>query len=294
MKSLVKNIITVLLGLILVSCQKENPKIIEVLRLAGENRPELEKALNHYILPKDSLKKKAARFLIENMSNKFTLHGRGLDNYNTFLDSLAIINNAPDKSLYYWINLERKVIKSEELWNIIKKNKGSVSTGLFPVYDAQIIKADYLIENIEYAFKAWDLPWARHLSFDQFCEYILPYRVRNESLVTWRKKIFENADFSKFEGMDDPVEVCKVINKELSKNFYFNELFYQYPRALNYFEINNIKSGSCREQSNLAQFVMRALGVPVTNDFIYKWADNPSGHDMNAVLDKKGSFLFFP
>ncbi|MFV0590836.1 MAG: hypothetical protein ACK5M7_05585, partial [Draconibacterium sp.] len=28
-------------------------------------------------------------------------------------------------------------------------------------------------------------------------------------------------------------------------------------------------------------------------DFIYKWADNPSGHDMNAVLDKKGSFLFF-
>lgn len=288
-----KNILIFLLLTLIFSCQKHNPKITEVLRLAGENRNELEKVLNYYTSPRDSLKDRAARFLIENMSNKFSMEGRGLDNYVSFLDSLAIVNDAPDKSPFYWINLERKVLKSQELWSKAEAAHGNVKRDLKPIYDAQTIKADYLIENIDYAFKAWGLPWARHLSFEEFCEHILPYRVSNEALAPWRKAIFENADFSIFQGIDDPVEVCKIVNEGLSKKFYFNELFYQYPRALNYFEILKIKSGSCREQSNLAQFTMRALGVPVTNDFIYKWADNPAGHDMNSILDREGRYLFF-
>ncbi len=37
------------------------------------------------------------------------------------------------------------------------------------VMDCEVIDADYLAENIEYAFKAWELPWARDLSFEEFC-----------------------------------------------------------------------------------------------------------------------------
>ena len=44
------------------------------------------------------------------------------------------------------------------------------------VYDADTITADYLRENIDLAFDSWNKPWARNVSFQDFCKYILPYR----------------------------------------------------------------------------------------------------------------------
>jgi hypothetical protein len=45
--------------------------ITQTLELAGSNRPELEKVLSHY--KNDSLKLRAARFLIENMAYHYTI-----------------------------------------------------------------------------------------------------------------------------------------------------------------------------------------------------------------------------
>lgn len=44
-------------------------------------------------------------------------------------------------------------------------------------YDIQEVSADYLIENIDLAFEAWqEIPEAKRASFSAFCYYILPYR----------------------------------------------------------------------------------------------------------------------
>ena len=41
-----------------------------------------------------------------------------------------------------------------------------------------VITAEYLIDNIDRAFDNWQKrPWNRSLSFEDFCEYLLPYRV---------------------------------------------------------------------------------------------------------------------
>ena len=46
------------------------------------------------------------------------------------------------------------------------------------IYDAHIITAEYLIDNIDCAFDNWQKrPWNRSLSFEDFCEYLLPYRI---------------------------------------------------------------------------------------------------------------------
>lgn len=43
--------------------------------------------------------------------------------------------------------------------------------------DAAIIGYDFLVEHIDHAFKVWrESPFARNLDFDEFKEYILPYR----------------------------------------------------------------------------------------------------------------------
>ena len=52
--------------------------------------------------------------------------------------------------------------------------------------DARTLTADYLIRNIDEALAVWDRPWNRHLSFNEFCEWILPYRVSGEVPEEWR------------------------------------------------------------------------------------------------------------
>ena len=48
-----------------------------------------------------------------------------------------------------------------------------------------------LVGNIEWAFKVWrEQPWGKNVSFEQFCEYVLPYRVGNEKLEPWRERLY--------------------------------------------------------------------------------------------------------
>jgi hypothetical protein len=50
-----------------------SPEINAVLFMAGDNRPELEQVLKHYSQkPEDSLKLRAAEFLIVNMPGKYS------------------------------------------------------------------------------------------------------------------------------------------------------------------------------------------------------------------------------
>ena len=54
----------------------------------------------------------------------------------------------------------------------------------------EVIKSGFLIANIDSAFRVWrEKPWASHVGFDDFCEYILPYTVgQYQPLEDWRKK----------------------------------------------------------------------------------------------------------
>ena len=61
-----------------------------------------------------------------------------------------------------------------------------------PVWDLDVLTDSFLIDNIELAFDSWKKPWARDLSFDQFCRYVLPYRNGDEVLSNWRRYFKHN------------------------------------------------------------------------------------------------------
>ena len=55
------------------------------------------------------------------------------------------------------------------------------------VYDAKVIKAEFLIHHIDQAFEVFEKrSWNKYLPFDDFCELILPYRIGDEPLEEWR------------------------------------------------------------------------------------------------------------
>lgn len=58
------------------------------------------------------------------------------------------------------------------------------------IYDSHVITASYLIRNIDHAFGMWEKqPWGKYIKFEDFCEYILPYRVAFEPLSEWERDL---------------------------------------------------------------------------------------------------------
>lgn len=119
-------------------------RLESALEFAGKNRGELEKVLEHYNY--DSLKFEAAKFLIRNMPHWYSYEGAPLDSLKNILATAYKNPKVGDMS---------EIGGSQ--WRYYPFES------LPKVYDAQVIKADYLIDNIDKAFDDWKrYPWNKH------------------------------------------------------------------------------------------------------------------------------------
>jgi len=278
-----KKSIPLLLAILLFSCTYLPRDVRNVLKAAGENRPELEKVLRYYSQnPADSLKLKAAYFLIRNMDDKFYYDGKLLDIYSQYFNLIS------DDDVR-----NRKVLDS------IAAIYGHFSLDrLERKADLENLKAEYLINNIDMAFKVWvEQPWGKDISFDQFCECILPYRIGTEKPEYDRSKIYRQynslLDSVRIAG-GTAIDACSVINNVLKRKLWklthLLSVFPDFPpNALLEYHM-----GDCREMTSMTIFVMRALGIPVIGDFTPQWGSRSRmGHNWNAVLGKEGEYQSF-
>ncbi|WP_348051029.1 hypothetical protein [Mucilaginibacter sp.] len=272
--------------------------IARVIRLAGDNGKELELVLGHYSSVGDSLKLRAAYFLIRNMEEQFHFEGPGVDQFDLIakkIDSLATIKQGYFKkvidsstavdpvfdTLSPLRTYQRKVLDS------LQKATGYKFDNVHRVKDITTIHSEILIDDIDYAFKAWQLPWCRKRSFDQFCEFILPYKIFNEQPTLWRKEVF--TQFSdliiKMRNEPDLKKACLLLNRDLKKRFYLEGSHFKYGLDLSFKELDLLKMGKCSDANHYAAYVMRGMGVPVANDFTPNWANKNKGHDWLVLLN---------
>lgn len=260
--------------LLLGSCRMPTPTsgVEEALSQAGSNRNELFQVIKHYQKGTDSLKLKAALFLIENMTDKFYFTGKAVDEYYTFIDSVYQIRQEEYDipAIYDEFKKKAKYLKEKPTIN----------------QDVQTLSADYLIENIEDAFAVWDRPWNQHLSFEDFCELILPYRVGTEIPETWRQLYREHFEaILKSDTILTAKQACRVINNELIKLPIHIATTAVLPISLRSSTLANIKFGLCEDYANLAIYAMRASGIPVMIETVPHWGRGNNGHTFNAVFD---------
>jgi hypothetical protein len=159
--------------------------------------------------------------------------------------------------------------------------------------DINHITAEYLIANIDLAFQVWnDKPWGKHISFDTFCEEILPYRIGMEPLENWREKVLASfADINKVlkeDSLMTAVDACSKVN-DLLPRFRLDKDF----SNMSFTQLMATTRGMCDSQAALTAFVMRGLGIPVTIDFTPQWKKLPSGHTWNSVCDSAGQHISF-
>jgi hypothetical protein len=157
--------------------------------------------------------------------------------------------------------------------------------------DLHHITAEYLIDNIEAAFRSWqEAPWGKHVAFDVFCEEILPYRIAGEPLENWREYALASfADVYRSLLNSDSmtaVEACGKVNEKLP-SFIHGKHF----PSMSYRQLMASTRGTQEQQSILADFVMRAMGIPVVSDGVLQSFN--SRYAWNAVCDSTGKHIPF-
>jgi hypothetical protein len=191
---MMKNLILFIAFFLCIACSDRYSLEMEaVLKQAGDNRKELANVLKHYSQdPADSLKLRAAEFLIVNMPGKYSEY------YDAPWNDVATVclrwTSSSDKQMV----LDRYGLGEP----VIKQ-------------DVEYITVDYLINNIELAFKVWrEQPWGKHIAFETFCEEILPYRVDTEPLENWREKALASfADLNRSFREDTTVTAVTAYSK---------------------------------------------------------------------------------
>ena len=278
----------IVVGILLffVSCTPTNVSehLQDALEQAGINRLELEKVLARYDV-EDSLKYRAACFLIENMPWYSYYEGELLDDY---LDYFRMLSESES----------RTSVAYQDIANEITNRYGHFSYDrLQQKQDILTLDSAYICNNIDWAFKVWrEQPWGKNISFEDFCEYILPYRIGDEKPEYWREKFYteynpllEELRYENPEMAEDPIQALFVLMRHITnrEEVYFTTIA---PGDLPHVgaSVARYKSGSCKDLTDYVVYVCRALGIPCHIDFVPIRGNDNVGHFWLSFKDKNG------
>ena len=249
-----------------VGCNDISP-IASVLDSAGSNRSELEAVLDHYKTKDNNPQKlQAAEFLIKNMPAHYSYAGDEIYEYYDYAARiLANKSLSPEQqrdSLLFITDLKYRDLPGQI------------------VSDAQIIKADYLIKNIDTSYDSWvNCDWASQITFDEYLEWLLPYKaIELQEMDAWRDTLL--AHFGK--GLEHPIKNdveynTTIATADMLRNDAYNGLkrYGLYTRAglplLSAHLLASQTYGNIPDYALTAVLVFRSAGIPAV------WDETPVG-----------------
>lgn len=266
-----------------VNVRNDDVALSHALKYSGSNRHELECVIDYY--KNDSLKLLAAKYLIVNMPGHYSYKSNGINEYYAIGENI----------------LKSSLSPIEQRDTLLKLSKTKFAYLEYDtIEDIKIIKADFLIKNIDDAFELWqNKPWLYHLDFEQFCEYVLPYKCYElQSLDYWRDTL--NSKFgdvlSTLVPDDDsyysPYKVTRLIRQRIANEV--RPYGVQMGQGYSFGAANNmykLKYGECSDYVRLAICIMRSIGLPVFHNSTPQWGRYRAGHDWYALLNDKGEIL---
>jgi hypothetical protein len=253
------------------SCSRYPGGVEQALTLAGDNRAELEQALEHY--RNEPQKLAAAQFLIANMIGKNSLDTLSVAASQPYLDALAAYRKQHGSYGREGVYLVCDSIRA------LTGNAGQAVPR--QIADLTRLSARFLITHIDRSFEVWQkYPWTARLGFDDFCNYVLPYRVTRtywEETVPYFRDVYARLADSLATG--SYVDVGKYINRDIQSDFKMDDL-------QNYAELSSItfrnmveaRLGECVDMSNVTISAMRSMGVPAILEMIPYWGNRSAPH----------------
>ncbi len=267
------------------ACTSAPSALEQALQFAGENRGELERVIAHYDSVGDAEKQAAARFLIENMPGHYSYASKSINDYYATALDLARSEMSP-KAQY-----DSLLYLSKHKYSTLKSRT---------VQDIKIIKSDYLIRNIDQAFDIWrNGMYAKHLTFDEFCEWLLPYKCTElQSFDAWRDTMIahyghsldrlhpnDESYYTTFRALDF---VRNGVLEKLGRFEIYDESAIELRSAET---MVNMKFGRCIDFVTLGTLAFRSMGLPVVIDEVPIYGRFRAGHAWFTMLNDKGEEL---
>lgn len=208
------------------------------------------------------------------------------ETYNTLLDTA--FNNAGENA----IELQKALNEAPQE----QKEGMAFIISYMPQRDLTTLKADFLLENSEYAYKAREkYTWCAALPDSVFFNEVLPYANISEERDAWRKDFYER--FSKHA--DDKETMLEAL-MSVAKNIK-NETGVEYNTKRSRVDISPfqaIKEGmaTCTGLSILLTDAYRAVGIPSRLAGTAMWTNYKGNHTWSEVLvDNKWHFIeYYP
>lgn len=265
------------ISVLIQSCHNEERKVAVDIIKESNDAPELGRLLD-YSSDCDVDKQRAIYFLIANLPDKHSWENPEVGTIHQLYDTLRYEKSSS-------INSKR---------NLDFRNKlhRKYSDNYLYQEDVQVINADSIIHYIHMAFDIWGkCSWSTDYTFNQFKEYILPYRISTEPLeYYWRKDANKTYSNILDRNIVDIKEACYAVSKTI--NFDVNNLFWHGP--LQSYSVNSAtRIGKCDDKCVYVAMVMRSLGIPVSVETIPFWGDHNNGHSFNALITPQDSSIGF-
>ena len=240
------------------------------LKLSGENRGELQKVLDYFSKGHpDTLKLRAAEYLISNMVGWHSIGGKTMDRLKRDIDTTFRQEAGAVRQLFYLIAVRIATAHGD---NTVK-------------YDLHEVTSAYLIRHIEQSFALWeDMKCRYDLPFEDFLKYLLPYRIDNEPITEWRDSVYYHRyRFAKEKniwlGLSDYQD---YIQAKISNYYGYWEMLKRLSDTL--FRGYKI---DCIDQANNVQIMSRLFGVPVATDFVPHYPARENRHYWTVLKDRR-------
>lgn len=281
-------IIVMLMTLIInISCSEDNIKLRHALKYSGKAKVELLKVLDYY--KNDPEKLAAAKFIISNMPAHSSYCGEEINQF--YKEALDIINLDISPEQHH-----------DSILSLSNNRYYSVRRQYVP--DILVIKSDYLIYSIDHAFEQWKTrPWCRHLTFDEFCEWLLPYKVaEKQKLDAWRDTLsfcFSDtlSTLSRNDYMSNTIYNCveavrtEMVNKLHPKVIWgVNHGYSLYSSEL----MSKWTYGTCEDYVSMGVMTFRSVGLPSVVDRVPIWGRKNLGHTWYTILTDNGKKISSP
>jgi len=158
--------------------------------------------------------------------------------------------------------------------------------------DRDIVDDEYLIENIDLAFETWQRPWSRSVTFDDFCRYILPYRIGSEELSSWRRHFIRKYEASIADSVSDltsVTDVAQYLMRCVRRDVAYGGGMGPFCReAVAPAVAEQMHYLSCNACAYYAAMALRACGIPCTVIDI-NWRFTEVGHSSVLVMPCRDS-----
>lgn len=254
--------------------------VLLVFSTCGERKKlinsELQNLLAYYgDSTSDTYKQRAAQFLIDNMDAHYTLQSEGIDSFRLYMDSIFRLPHRDDK--FYNRAYDTALMRYGYL----------MEEAQVRIPDTATVTADYLIANIDSAFRMWRTKWNMDYGFEHFCNYVLPYRIGHEPLSNWREKYIAQ-QYHKVKKVNESQEnhfyvygVYSKVNKDIHAAVYYPKGFVpDFPAT----QLDSVRVGTCRTFTDLNIARFRSIGVPVAKDFVPQWGSRSMSHEWVVLL----------